>query len=238
MKIKDKIKNKLDEYMGFDSDKIFQQGDMIRIFGGSIRDIIANMKINDIDIICGSKSAKSLHCFLESTGYQYVESLTPKDLSSVYTDTHIINEPHTYIKDGKSIIQVIRPTIHYYTSSDKKSVYTESINNLINEVDISCCGVSYDGYNLIENIPQAVDHCRCKVYQVLETKMNVPNRLIHRREKMKSRGWEEIDGIEMNREFKLNNIMMEEDGINYEYVKTERPIIEKTTPTFDELFGI
>jgi hypothetical protein len=39
-----------------------------------------------------------------------MESLTPKDLSSIYTDIRVINEPHSWLKVDK-IIQLIRPAI-------------------------------------------------------------------------------------------------------------------------------
>ena len=41
------IKEKLDEYLEFDSNELFNfKNSLVRVFGGAIRDIIANMPIN------------------------------------------------------------------------------------------------------------------------------------------------------------------------------------------------
>ena len=48
--IRDKIRQSLNEYLEFDSNQLFvSKINLVRIFGGSIRDIIANQPINDID---------------------------------------------------------------------------------------------------------------------------------------------------------------------------------------------
>ena len=57
------IKEKLDEYLEFDSNLLFNRTPieehsikfkrLVRVFGGAIRDIIAGQKINDVDnFIC------------------------------------------------------------------------------------------------------------------------------------------------------------------------------------------
>lgn len=42
----DKIRKSLNEYLEFDSDKLFKSQFIVRIFGGAIRDIIAGQDIN------------------------------------------------------------------------------------------------------------------------------------------------------------------------------------------------
>ena len=136
----DRIKQKLSEYLEFDSDKLFKNKyNLIRVFGGAIRDIIADLPINDVDILCGSKAFKFVEFILENNGYTYFDSLNGKNLQEMYKDIHVINEPHTWIK-GTKIVQVIRPT-----NISSNLTYEESFNNLIANVDLSCCGVSYDG---------------------------------------------------------------------------------------------
>lgn len=214
--ISNKIKNELDSYIEFDSSELFFDR-TVRVFGGAIRDIIAEMTIHDIDIICASKSAIILDSILKEHGYHYVEGLNPKDLSNIYTDIKVITEPKTYIK-GIKIIQIIKP------SGAQSNVYhyIKSIERLISGVDISSCGVSYDGVHLIENVKDSILHCRNKVYQVnYGAQMSNPRRLDHRRAKLDSRGWDIIEnGLVGNRDLKIDEIFKtdsSEDGY-YDHV--------------------
>lgn len=212
------IKKRLDDYLEFDSDDLFNlqiKKPLVRIFGGAIRDSISKLPINDIDILSGSKSANLLESVLEKNGYTYMESLTPKDLSSVYKDIHIINEPHTWLK-GSKIVQIIRPAgqMSYKT-------YEESFINLIQNVDISCCGVSYDGEILYENFKDAINHCKFRYYKVNgSAKMYNENRTFMRQMKLTDRGWKELKGLDNERNFKLESLFKEQnDKFESEYMK-------------------
>lgn len=206
--ISDKIKSSLSEYLEFDSGELFIP-DLTRVFGGAIRDIIADMTIHDVDIICASRSAKRLESLLISKGYNYLSGLNPKDLSSVYTDIKIICEPRTYI-NGTKIVQIIKPSggkgTHDFTN------YSASINRLVSNVDLTCCGVSFDGDILSENIKDAILHCRNRVYSInVGSMMSHPNRLSHRMAKLENRGWEEIKtGGVSNRDIKIKEILKPE----------------------------
>jgi tRNA nucleotidyltransferase/poly(A) polymerase len=69
------IKKSLSDYLEFDSDELFRSKfNLIRIFGGAIRDIIAEQPIHDIDILCGSKALKYIEMILEQNGYHYIEN--------------------------------------------------------------------------------------------------------------------------------------------------------------------
>jgi hypothetical protein len=221
MNIKEKIKKNLDEYLGFNSNLIFNskidngKKSLIRIFGGAIRDIIADMPINDVDIIVGARSMSGLESVLKENGYKYLESLHPKDLSNIYTDIKVINEPHTWVKDSK-IVQLIRPVI----DSQIEKKYQEGFVNLIQNVDISCCGVSYDGLNVYENYPSAISHCLTKSYSVNKSaKMYSKSRFIHRMYKLEDRGWKEVITLSERRNQIINSLLNLEN-INYikEYV--------------------
>src|ERR1035437_4229993 len=125
-----KIRNRLTEYLGFNSDELFKCGTLVRVFGGAVRDSICGDKIHDIDILCGSKSIYELNQLLKSQGYIYMESLTPKDLSNIYKDIKTINEPHSWVKRDK-IVQVIRPTTgHNFSQKDYTQTYKELISNV------------------------------------------------------------------------------------------------------------
>jgi hypothetical protein len=215
LSISDKIKNKLDEYIEFDIADMFMSCDTARIFGGSIRDIISDMPINDIDIVCAPRSAEILHKLLISKGYFFMESLVPKDLSSVYSDIKIISEPHSYVK-GSKIVQVIRPrpltfnpTPGMVGYNPLDNPYEETINDLINNVDISCCGVSFSSNVLYEDYPNAILHARNKVFSVNScAKMYSKNRIDHRRQKLTDRGWVEIENTKINnRDLKIGNLL-------------------------------
>lgn len=216
-----KIKEKLDSYLEFDSSLLFTDP-LIRVFGGAIRDIIADSDINDIDILCGSESCFSLSSLLESKGYSYLD-LSKFDISSLYTDVDAISQPLTYLK-GKKMVQLIRPRIvscldyqfpkddlPYNTISNKK-FYSENFVKLISEVDLSCCGVSYDG-KLYENVPYAISHCLLKVFQVNYGRFYNEKRIPHRKAKLLNRGWEELIGASDIRDVKINNII--ENNIDY-----------------------
>ena len=222
--LSDKIKPKLDEYLEFDSSELFIPGALVRIFGGAIRDSIAGQEINDIDLLVGSKSLQYVEYVLESNGYSYIKQLTPKDLSSVYTDIKVINEPHSWIK-GNKVVQIIRPATNMNIRRTSKSkperfdreqfnekVYTDSFKDLIRNVDISCCGVSYDGDNVYENYQDAVKHCKSGIFMVnKKAKMYSERRITHRVVKLEERGWKKVDpGTATNRDIKIDMILDKE----------------------------
>jgi N-acetyl-beta-hexosaminidase len=201
----DKIRKSLSDYLEFNSDELFKSKfNLVRVFGGAIRDILAEQKINDVDILCGSKAIKYIESVLEQNGYQYMEMLNGKDLQEMYSEIHIINEPHTWIK-GTKIVQLIRPS-NFVSNEIDSSLYEEGFRDLISNVDLSCCGVSYDGENLYEDYPNAIVHCQSKVYSVNKSaKMYSERRINHRIHKLKDRGWEEIENkTNVNRDMKIN----------------------------------
>ena len=201
----DKIRQSLSEYLEFNSDELFKNKfNLVRVFGGAIRDIISEQKIHDVDIICGSKAIKYIEMILEQNGYQYMEMLNGKDLQEMYSEIHIINEPHTWIK-GKKIVQLIRPVVF-----DNNDIgYEKGFRDLISNVDFSCCGVSYDGEKLYEDYPNAIVHCQSKVFSVnMRAKMYSQKRAQHRKVKLETRGWKEIEiGVDIDRGLKLDLII-------------------------------
>ena len=121
-------------------------------------------------------------------------------MSLLYKEIHIINEPLTYMKEGK-FIQLIRPIVppHDYTKGDKL-IITDKINQLIRGVDISCCGVSYDRNGVREDYPNAISHCECKVFEENESHiMRNKSRYGERIHKMVERGWEELKDTTVKR---------------------------------------
>lgn len=204
-----KIKQKLDEYLEFDSKLILNYNLLSRVFGGAIRDIIADVKINDIDILIGAKSFKVIRKVLIENGYSYIESLHPKDLSEVYKDISVISEPHTFMK-GLKIVQLIRPRNKNYAFLEQ--AYKKNFKRLLQNVDISCCGVSYDGEYLYENYPGAVSHCEFKYFEINEkASMYNKKRIEHRKYKLIERGWSIKKETKFKRDLKINQILDKQD---------------------------
>ena len=132
----DNITNKISEYIEFDIKEIFDQGDYIAIYGGAVRDSLANKDINDIDILCMSQSAKKLAQYIEKYDYTKLE-LYDKDKINMYKEILVINEPWTFINKNKKIIQIIRP------NNNSNNYFYDIIRN----VDISSCGVFIERKN-------------------------------------------------------------------------------------------
>ena len=206
------IKKRIDEYLLFDSDRLFKSCDLVRIFSGAIRDSICGDPINDIDILVGSKSIGTVEHILSLNGYTKIESLIPKDLASVYHDIQVISEPHTWM-NGNRIVQLIRPRItqpNYKTGGGvikpDMYYYKENFDRLISNVDLSCCGVSYDGNKLSEDYPNSILHCKCKVFSVNQNaKMYSDKRIHHRVAKLEGRGWSLVDdSVSVNRNLKID----------------------------------
>jgi hypothetical protein len=197
------IKSKIDNYIGFDSDEMFKACDLILIFGGALRDIISNQQIQDVDILVGSKSIKNLQSVLIRNGYKYMEDFVSKDVSNIY-EINVICEPHTWM-NGDRIIQIIRPS----GNNDSQETYIKNLLDLVKNVDISCCGLSYNGISLKEDYPNALLHCYNKVFSVNKSaKMYSSKRISNRIDKLQKRGWELIENtIQNNRDLKIKMLV-------------------------------
>lgn len=217
------IKEKLDEYLEFDSNLLFNRTPieehsimlkrLVRVFGGAIRDIIAGQKINDVDILVAPQSGGLVEFTLKEAGYTYIESLVPKDLASVYSDIQVISEPRTWMK-GTKIVQVIRPRLN----SNQPKEYEQMFIDLIQNVDISSCGVSWDGENLYENYPNAITNCQnLSFYINRSAKMYSSKRASHREWKLLERGWTKIerDNTAISRDQRIESILSDKPPIDY-----------------------
>lgn len=208
MIIKEKIKNRIDEYLEFNSDILFIDN-LVRIFGGAIRDSIAGDKINDIDILCGAKSFQILQDILIENGYTKVD-MSSHDITSLYMEISIINMPVTFMK-GLKIVQLIRPSV-----SQSNYSYEDGFFFVLKSVDISCCGVSYDGEHLYENCINAISHINNKFFKVNNySQMYNPKRISHRIAKFESRDYKKIDNkaTDVIRNIKIDKIFSDDKFI-------------------------
>lgn len=223
-----KINERLNQYLEFDNNELYVNN-LIRIFGGAIRDSISGDPINDIDILCGANSVPMLESVLEKHGYIYMNKISTKDIMSMYSDINVISEPRTWMKDSK-IIQVIRPRHTSQSLLDIKNnpeYYEMNFKNLIANVDISCCGLSYAKGVLYENYENAIAHAANKKFYVNKyAYMYSQKRAINRTYKLENRGWEIIEDEDLfikNRDMRIDNVI---NNVVYEY-KREYELSEK-----------
>jgi hypothetical protein len=186
-----KINDRLNEYLEFDNSILFFDP-LIRIFGGAIRDIIADQPINDVDILCGAQSVQRLESILEDNGYHHFDKISSIDITNLYSSIHVISEPHTWIK-GTKVVQLIRPRLFTKKGKSEKQNYVDDFKNLIENVDLSCCGVSFAKGILYENTESAILHCLNKQFTVNKlAKMYSQTRATHRTIKLETRGWQQV----------------------------------------------
>lgn len=208
-----KVKQDIDNYLEFDSSILFKSCDYLEIFGGAVRDSIADMEIHDIDILALSIGEKTCSKILENNGYKFMNLLNMKEIHEMYKDIHCIFEPRTFINKNLKIVQLIRPTP---TLFPVENYFSKDFFELMREVDLSCCGVSFNGLHIRENCPDAVLHCQNGYYSINnKAKMYNENRNIMRTEKLKGRGWKDIaflkdeELIDLDRFKKLECILNE-----------------------------
>ena len=139
------------------------------------------------------ESAKTLENILIENGYMYIENLNGKDFQSLYKEVHCIFEPRTYMKNLK-IAQIIIPSEKKMINNEFE-VFSNTFFNIIREVDLTCCGVSFNG-KLRENCKDAILHCIVGVVEELQqNQMYHINRTTSRIYKLESRGWESINNM-------------------------------------------
>lgn len=180
IELTNKVLENISKYMQIPVKSLLNDTDAY-IFGGAIRDSIANYPLNDVDILALPNSCKRIVDRLLLTDYQLYD-LTSIEQTLMYTDLHVIHKPMTFIHCHGHIVQLIRP-------------FQDISVRLLNQVDLSCCGVAYSlkHNTIIETCPGAIEHCRRKQFVVLKDNiMHQKNRIDHRIEKLLSRGWHEI----------------------------------------------
>lgn len=207
--LKEQVKRRIDKYLEFDSSILFENCDYLEIFGGAVRDSITEMEIHDIDFLALSKSATTCGKILESKGYKLIPELNGKEIHEMYKEIHCIFEPWTFMNKNLKIIQIIRPAVSKEESM-KKSIKNSDFNNkpvpnfnfinsvgffdTMKQVDLSCCGVSYNGLHIRENCEDAILHCKNRYYSVNKNaKMYNQGRTISRESKLNDRGWTNIE---------------------------------------------
>lgn len=185
--IVDTVKTKISDYLGFDINHLlFDTNDSAFVYGGAVRDSIANLPIHDIDIMTLPRAARALsQTLIDDFGFTQT-SLASIDIVSLYFGIRVINLPWTFIKDD-CIVQLIRPVIEKNESPHVK------LHQCLSNVDLSCCGIAYRPTTIIETCAEAIDHCQQKMFKVLTGNLLYrKDRISHRVCKLEDRGWKEI----------------------------------------------
>lgn len=177
------VKNNISKYLEFDVDEIYKVSDYAYIFGGAIRDSIVGDPINDVDIVCLPQSMINVLKVLEANGYTQ-EEYTKNDTNSLYLGLKVIFEPITFFKGSKKI-QFIRPV-----SNTINETYSKFLSLLTN-IDLSNCGVYYDGNLIKESYITSIEQIICKqMTKNSAATMYNPQRIDRRISKFQDRGWE------------------------------------------------
>jgi len=135
------------------------------------------------------KSMKACIDVLTQRGFIRDPDMIKLDLNSMYEKINVIHQPLTFIKVSNSKIikvQFIRPRI------DKDTKPYNKFFELLDNVDISCCGVSINSYELNEHVRGAITHCFNKVFKVNNNAFMLTDRISMRTHKLLERGWEPI----------------------------------------------
>lgn len=103
---------------------------------------------------------------------------------------------------------------------------------MISNVDLSCCGVSYDGTNLYENVEDAVIHCLTKKFKTNLGSMYNSDRIEHRKTKLLYRGWNEIYSPIDIRDCRIEGILSDK---NIDYIKE---YTDNFRPKFESMYDI
>lgn len=183
------------QFPKFDFNRFLSLGCSPYIYGGAIRDAIAEKDIHDIDIVCGSKDTAELGDYLLQKDFEKI-----KEKDSLYEElNNKIFEPHTF-KKNNLVIQLIRPSNLFRDLNANSYLINEdqvekSLWKFISNVDLSCCGV---GFNINKGLFEFVDGA---YYDALNHQFKLmaasslynPVRIPQRVMKLVNRGWTFIE---------------------------------------------
>jgi len=173
-----KVKIRIDKYLGFSNEEILKNNDAI-IFGGAIRDSIANQKINDIDIATLPNSCSKITNILLDNGFEFLDKFSDSVIK-LYENT-FISQPYTFYKE-KTFIQLIRPRRPAYTIND--------LTHFASQVDLSCCALAFFSDRVFELKQDAIFDCLNMSFSAdKQALLYNEERCIKRIEKLKDRGW-------------------------------------------------
>ena len=199
------IEKELCEYLGV---KRIPRDWNFYIFGGAIRSILKNKKINDVDFLAGPQTIRKLSILFQELGWTREDP--DFETNSLYVGLGLITAPHTFVKDGNKV-QLIKPNIGFWVTHLKelnKFLYNKSwdlvdeadvekiLLEVLKNVDFTFNAVAYRAGSVRTFHENALKHIQDGVFELMdETLMIQPNpqRLKNRIEKFKNEGWIYID---------------------------------------------
>jgi hypothetical protein len=188
------VRQSISRYLGYEIDYLVDDCDA-SVFGGAVRDSLAEQDIHDVDIMALPLSARQIQGRLKMWGFKQIEFFS-EEASNLYKGIQKICEPWTFIK-GEAIIQIIRPRLPRWVPADGFSFedLRNCMHRILGEVDISACGVAYGG-KLYETCPGATKDCLEKKFKVFpEHAMYQKERIYQRIAKLEERGWVQYNEI-------------------------------------------
>jgi hypothetical protein len=174
------------------------------VFGGALRDSIAGVSINDIDIIGYKKSIMDIGDFLIDDGFSKENSDSALDF--MYEEFHYFCVSGTYTKN-ECKIQLIRlytnnpkyschPFSSYFVQNNKfdSEDVKNSVKTIVGNVDIDICGFIYHPYYGFEEVcSDALSNLKKNNFRVLnDNLMHNPGRIETRIKKMEDKGFKHV----------------------------------------------
>lgn len=193
------------------------------IYGGAIRDILADLPISgDLDVAVPKKLYNHISGkFSNSTRWENDSHLPQHQGSGMPTTSKkVISRIRTYHNMNKDSVQLIAPELNV---SQKMQGLDAGAIDIVQNVDIICCGIMSDIFGIVyEVIPGAIEDCKNKIlrfnHKIKATQTSIV-RLKKRIIKLEKRGWKsKID---------LSKVKVVED----------RPMTEDKLITSAKMFG-
>ena len=183
------VRRSISDRIGFDVDQFLTGTDAV-IFGGAVRDSLARMEVNDIDIAALPESREVLTDRLNEIGFKVLDnSIREEELfvfADQYEDFRLIFNLKTWVSSDISI-QLISPIV---TCGLSKMANFAELLEFVSGVDFSNCGVAYQPGVIHETVSGALHDIRGRKFRLIEdAPMNHIKNSSLRREKFESRGW-------------------------------------------------
>lgn len=184
------------------------------IYGGAVRDILADLPIlGDLDIAVPSNDLDIIISrFLDSPrwikGDDVVEIVENDKNYAGSTMSKLVSSVRSFVNNDGKIIQFME--IKPESGAHKDKFTFENILRLVQHVDIICCGVISDVYGTTyEILPGAAEDCKNRILRFNEnlkfTEKSL-QKIKDRIEKLKSRGWES----KISLDYVKNQIILED----------------------------
>jgi hypothetical protein len=181
------VKLRINTYAKFDICSFLDNLDAL-IFGGCVRDSIADLEIHDVDILALPKTATIVANKLIEMGYKQIDKYG-RDICEIYINS-IIDEPWNFYS-GDSFIQIIRP--RFFDPLDTyKEISLSDLGYIAGQVDLSCCGVCFKKDKICEFVSGAINDCKNKQFRIMETAKMKTDRIFGRIDKLEKRGWTDV----------------------------------------------